>query len=445
MKNLITKVEEGSIAEEIGIEVDDVLLAINDTPIDDIIDYKFLAADEEVVLDIQKSDGEIWAYEIEKEYGEDLGLEFGGGIMDKAKSCTNKCMFCFIDQLPNGMRETLYFKDDDSRLSFLQGNFVTLTNMKDEDIDRIIRYKISPINISVHTTNPELRVKMLKNRFAGSILERLKKLRDAEIEMHAQVVCIPNVNNGEELRKTILDLYELSPYVKNVAVVPIGITKFREGLAKVDTFDKETSKQEILMVKEMQDRFIKEIGAPFVRLSDEFYLVAGMEVPSEEFYSGYEQLEDGVGMIRYFREAVNRDLEFLNTKIKGSFSMVTGALAYDEILSAANKIKAKNSNIKIDVYKIINYFFGETITVAGLLTGKDIIEQLKGKINSEYLIMPDNMFRKGYELGPKNERIMLDDITIKDLENALNIKVIVCDYTGDNLIDIINEHSKEEI
>lgn len=445
MKNLITKVEEGSIAEEIGIEVDDVLLAINDTPIDDIIDYKFLAADEEVVLDIQKSDGEIWAYEIEKEYGEDLGLEFGGGIMDKAKSCTNKCMFCFIDQLPKGMRETLYFKDDDSRLSFLQGNFVTLTNMKDEDIDRIIRYKISPINISVHTTNPELRVKMLKNRFAGSILERLKKLRDAEIEMHAQVVCIPNVNNGEELRKTILDLYELSPYVKNVAVVPIGITKFREGLAKVDTFDKETSKQEILMVKEMQDRFIKEIGAPFVRLSDEFYLVAGMEVPSEEFYSGYEQLEDGVGMIRYFREVVNRDLEFLNTKIKGSFSMVTGALAYDEILSAANKIKAKNSNIKIDVYKIINYFFGETITVAGLLTGKDIIEQLKGKINSEYLIMPDNMFRKGYELGPKNERIMLDDITIKDLENALNIKVIVCDYTGDNLIDIINEHSKEEI
>lgn len=445
MKNLITKVEEGSIAEEIGIEVDDVLLAINDTPIDDIIDYKFLAADEEVVLDIQKSDGEIWAYEIEKEYGEDLGLEFGGGIMDKAKSCTNKCMFCFIDQLPKGMRETLYFKDDDSRLSFLQGNFVTLTNMKDEDIDRIIRYKISPINISVHTTNPELRVKMLKNRFAGSILERLKKLRDAEIEMHAQVVCIPNVNNGEELRKTILDLYELSPYVKNVAVVPIGITKFREGLAKVDTFDKETSKQEILMVKEMQDRFIKEIGAPFVRLSDEFYLVAGMEVPSEEFYSGYEQLEDGVGMIRYFREAVNRDLEFLNTKIKGSFSMVTGALAYDEILSVANKIKAKNSNIKIDVYKIINYFFGETITVAGLLTGKDIIEQLKGKINSEYLIMPDNMFRKGYELGPKNERIMLDDITIKDLENALNIKVIVCDYTGDNLIDIINEHSKEEI
>ncbi|ATD54903.1 DUF512 domain-containing protein [Clostridium chauvoei] len=445
MKNLITKVDEGSIAEEVGIEVNDVLLSINDTPIEDIIDYKFLVVDEEIVLEIEKPDGEVWAYEIEKEYGEDLGLEFGGGIMDKAKSCTNKCMFCFIDQLPKGMRDTLYFKDDDSRLSFLQGNFVTLTNMKDEDIDRIIRYKISPINISVHTTNPELRVKMLKNRFAGSILDRLKKLRDAEIEMHAQIVCIPNVNNGEELKKTISDLYELSPFVKNVAVVPIGITKYREGLAKVDIFNKETSKQEILMVKELQKKFIEETGAPFVRLSDEFYLVAGMDMPNEEFYSGYQQLEDGVGIVRYFREAINRDLEFLDKDIKGSFSIVTGALAYNEILSAANKIKDKNNNIEIDVYKIINNFFGETITVAGLLTGTDIIEQLKGKIKSKYLIMPDNMFRKGYELGPQNERIMLDDTKIKDLEEALGIKVIVCDYTGDDLIDIINEYCKEEI
>lgn len=445
MKNLITKVDEGSIAEEVGIEVNDVLLSINDTPIEDIIDYKFLVVDEEIVLEIEKPDGEVWAYEIEKEYGEDLGLEFGGGIMDKAKSCTNKCMFCFIDQLPKGMRDTLYFKDDDSRLSFLQGNFVTLTNMKDEDIDRIIRYKISPINISVHTTNPELRVKMLKNRFAGSILDRLKKLRDAEIEMHAQIVCIPNVNNGEELKKTISDLYELSPFVKNVAVVPIGITKYREGLAKVDIFNKETSKQEILMVKELQKKFIEETGAPFVRLSDEFYLVAGMDMPNEEFYSGYQQLEDGVGIVRYFREAINRDIEFLDKDIKGSFSIVTGALAYNEILSAANKIKDKNNNIEIDVYKIINNFFGETITVAGLLTGTDIIEQLKGKIKSKYLIMPDNMFRKGYELGPQNERIMLDDTKIKDLEEALGIKVIVCDYTGDDLIDIINEYCKEEI
>lgn len=443
MKNLIKKVDAGSIAEEVGIEVNDVLISINGTPIDDIIDYKFLAVDEEVLLEIEKPGGEIWEYEIEKEYGEDLGLEFQGGIMDKAKSCSNKCMFCFIDQLPKGMRDTLYFKDDDSRLSFLQGNFVTLTNMKDEDIDRIIRYKISPINISVHTTNPELRVKMLKNRFAGAIMERLKKLRDAEIEMHAQVVCIPNVNNGEELRKTVIDLYELHPYVKNVAVVPIGITKFRENLPKVDTFTQESAKEEIMMIQDLQNKFIEETGAPFVRLSDEFYITAGLDVPNEEFYSEYEQLEDGVGMIRYYREVINRSLDFLDKDLKGSFSMVTGELAYDEIKKSADKIMEHNPSIKIDVYKVINNFFGNTITVAGLLTGTDIIDQLKGKINSEYLIMPSNMFRKGYELGPA-DMVMLDDLRIDDIENALNVKVIVCDYTGDDLIDLINANCKED-
>ena len=443
MKNIIKKVDLGSIAEEVGIEVNDVLLSINGTPIDDIIDYKFLAADEEVLLEIEKPDGEVWEYEIEKEYGENLGLEFEGGIMDKAKSCSNKCMFCFIDQLPKGMRNSLYFKDDDSRLSFLQGNFVTLTNMKDEDIDRIIRYKISPINISVHTTNPELRVKMLKNRFAGAIMDRLKKLRDAEIEMHAQIVCIPNVNNGEELRKTVLDLYELHPFVKNVAVVPIGVTKFRENLPYVDTFTKETSKNEIMMIQDLQKRFIEETGAPFVRLSDEFYIVAGLDVPNEEFYSEYEQLEDGVGMIRYYREVVQRSVEFLDENSKGSFSMVTGELAYDEIKRSAELIMKHNPNIQIDVYKITNNFFGNTITVAGLLTGTDIIDQLKGKIKTDYLIMPSNMFRKGYELAPA-DMIMLDDLRIEDVEKVLGVKVIVCDYTGDDLIDIINANCEEE-
>jgi len=443
MKNLISKVDAGSIAEEVGIEVNDVLISINGTPIDDIIDYRFLAVDEEVILEIEKPDGEIWEYEIEKDYGETLGLEFQGGIMDKAKSCSNKCMFCFIDQLPKGMRDTLYFKDDDSRLSFLQGNFVTLTNMKDEDIDRIIRYKISPINISVHTTNPDLRVMMLRNRFAGSIMERLRKLRDAEIEMHAQVVCIPNVNNGEELRKTVRDLYELYPYVKNVAVVPIGITKFRENLPKLDTFTKESAKNEIMMIQDLQRKFVEETGAPFVRLSDEFYITAGLDVPNEEFYSEYDQLEDGIGMIRYYREVVNRSLEFLNRDLKGSFSMVTGELAYNEIKKSADSIMKCNPNIKIDVYKVINNFFGNTITVAGLLTGTDIIDQLKGKIKTDYLIMSSNMFRKGYELAPA-DMVMLDDLNIHDIEEALNVKVIVCDYTGDDLIDVINANCKED-
>lgn len=444
MKNVIKEVLPDSIAEEVGIEVNDVLISINDNIIDDIIDYRFLSADEEIVLQIEKPNGEIWDIEIEKDYGEELGIEFGGGIMDKAKSCSNKCMFCFIDQLPKGMRDTLYFKDDDSRLSFLQGNFVTLTNMKEEDIDRIIRYRISPINISVHTTNPELRVRMLKNRFAGNVLERMQRLSDEGIQMHAQIVCIPDVNDGEELKRTIEDLYKLYPQVNNVAVVPIGITKFREGLEKVNTFTKEGSKYTIDMVKELQSKFYNEVGEPFVRLSDEFYIVAGEEIPDAEFYNGFTQIEDGVGVTRCFRDAIESDLDILDLNKKGSYTMITGDLAYDEVKSAAEKIVKKNPKIHIDVFKIINNFFGNTITVNGLLTGGDIIEQLKGKIRTPYLFMADNMFRRGYELAPQDS-IMLDDLTIDDIEKALDVKVIVCDYTGEDLISLINEYNQEEI
>ncbi len=443
MKNLIKEVLKGSIAEEMEIEVGDYLLSVNGQEIHDIIDYRFLTADEELLLEIEKQNGEVWEIEIEKDYGEELGIEFGGGIMDKAKSCSNKCMFCFIDQLPKGMRETLYFKDDDSRLSFLQGNFVTLTNMKEEDIQRIIKYHISPINISVHTTNPELRVKMLSNRFAGNVFERMKQLSEAGIQMNAQIVCVPDVNDKDELKRTIEDLYKLYPYVNNVAVVPIGITKYREGLAKVKTFNKETSKETIEMVNVLQKRFYKEVQEPFVRLSDEFYIVAGMEVPDEDFYNGYEQIEDGVGVTRCFINAIERDLEFLDLNSKGSYSIVTGTLAYDEVKKAADKICAKNPKIHIDVFKIINNFFGDTITVTGLLTGTDIIDQIKGKIKSKYLLMSDNMFRRGYELAPESA-IMLDDMTIEDIERELNVKVITCDFSGEDLISLINTYNEEE-
>ena len=443
MKNVITSVMPDSIAAEVGIEVNDILLSVNGEKIVDIIDYRFLTNDEEIVLEIQKPNGEIWDYEIEKDYGEELGLEFGGGIMDKAKRCSNKCMFCFIDQNPKGMRETLYFKDDDSRLSFLQGNFVTLTNMKDEDIDRIIRYRISPINISVHTTNPDLRVKMLGNRFAGSVYERMKRLADAGIEMHCQIVLIPEVNNGEELKRTITDLYELYPSVANIAVVPIGVTKYREGLVQVNTFTNETARKELEMVMEFQKRFMEEINDPFVRFSDEFYLVSGIDVPEESFYNGYEQIEDGIGMIRCFRESINYTAQDLDKHIKGTFSVPTGKLAFEEVSNGMKKLMEVNPNIKIDTYKIINHFFGETITVAGLLTGRDIIGQLKGKINSEYLIMPNNMFRKGYELGPA-EYIMLDDTKIDDIERELGVKVLVCDHTGEDIVSIINDVCQEE-
>lgn len=443
MKNLIKEVLKGSIAEEMEIEVGDYLLSVNGQEIHDIIDYRFLTADEELLLEIEKQNGEVWEIEIEKDYGEELGIEFGGGIMDKAKSCSNKCMFCFIDQLPKGMRETLYFKDDDSRLSFLQGNFVTLTNMKEEDIQRIIKYHISPINISVHTTNPELRVKMLSNRFAGNVFERMKQLSETGIQMNAQIVCVPDVNDKDELKRTIEDLYQLYPYVNNVAVVPIGITKYREGLAKVKTFNKETSKETIEMVNVLQQSFYKEVQEPFVRLSDEFYIVAGMEVPDEEFYNGYEQIEDGVGVTRCFINAIERDLEFLDLNSKGSYSIVTGTLAYDEVKKAADKICAKNPKIHIDVFKIINNFFGDTITVTGLLTGTDIIDQIKGKIKSKYLLMSDNMFRRGYELAPESA-IMLDDMTIEDIERELNVKVITCDFSGEDLISLINTYNEEE-
>lgn len=443
MKNIIKQVIPGSIAEEVGIEVNDILISINDNIIDDIIDYRFLAVDEEIVVQIEKENGEVWDIEIEKEYGEELGIEFGGGIMDKAKSCSNKCMFCFIDQLPEGMRNTLYFKDDDSRLSFLQGNFVTLTNMNEADIDRIIRYKISPINISVHTTNPELRVRMLKNRFAGVILERMKRLAEAGIQMNAQIVCIPNVNNGDELVSTINDLHTLYPQVNNVAIVPIGITKFREKLEKVDTFDKESSKETIDLIKGLQDKFYKSVGEPFVRLSDEFYIVAGEDIPDADFYNGYEQIEDGVGVTRCFRDTIESDLENLNINSKGSYTMVTGALAYEEIKRAAEKITKKNPNIHIDVFKIINNFFGDTITVNGLLTGKDIVEQIKDKIKTPYLFMAGNMFRRGYELAPQDS-IMLDDMTIEDIERELDVKVIVCDYSGEDLITLLNTYNEEE-
>ena len=443
MKNVITSVMPDSIAAEVGIEVNDILLSVNGEKIVDIIDYRFLTNDEEIVLEIQKPNGEVWDYEIEKDSGEELGLEFGGGIMDKAKRCSNKCMFCFIDQNPKGMRETLYFKDDDSRLSFLQGNFVTLTNMKDEDIERIIRYRISPINISVHTTNPDLRVKMLGNRFAGSVYERMKRLADAGIEMHCQIVLIPEVNNGEELKRTITDLYELYPSVANIAVVPIGVTKYREGLVQVNTFTNETARKELEMVMEFQKRFMEEINDPFVRFSDEFYLVSGIDVPEESFYNGYEQIEDGIGMIRCFRESINYTAQDLDKHIKGTFSVPTGKLAFEEVSNGMKKLMEVNPNIKIDTYKIINHFFGETITVAGLLTGRDIIGQLKGKINSEYLIMPNNMFRKGYELGPA-EYIMLDDTKIDDIERELGVKVLVCDHTGEDIVSIINDVCQEE-
>ncbi|CAG7840658.1 Fe-S oxidoreductase [Clostridium novyi B str. ATCC 27606] len=443
MQNEISKVLIDSIAEEVEIEVGDRLVSINGTEVKDIIDYKYLIVDDYVVIEVEKQCGEVWEIEIEKEFGEDIGIEFKDPMLDRPKNCHNKCIFCFIDQLPKGMRDTLYFKDDDSRLSFLQGNFITMTNMSEDDIDRIIKYRISPINISVHTTNPELRCKMMNNRFAGTIYDRLKRITDAKIDVNCQIVLCPGYNDKEELDRTILDLYKLYPYINNLAVVPIGVTKFRKqnGLVELELFNKKTASEEIDRVARLQERFIKEIGEPFVRLSDEFYVIAGRDVPDDKFYNGFQQLEDGVGMIRNFRDNIEYNLHKVRKDVRGKFTMVTGASAYNEIKNAADKIMSKNPNIKINVRKIINNFFGETITVAGLLTGQDIIEQLSNVEIGDYIIMPDNMFKKGYELGNYEELIMLDDVKIYDLEKILQRKVIVCDYTGEDLIELINKYS----
>jgi len=433
MSSKISKIIGGSIAEELEIETGDILISINGTEIKDIIDYRFLLADDYVEVEIEKKDGEIWTLEVEKEYEEDLGIEFEKEIMDEAKSCCNNCLFCFVDQLPVGMRKTLYFKDDDSRLSFLQGNFVTLTNMSDEDIDRIIRYKISPINVSVHTTNPKLREKMLNNRFAGNIYQRLEKLANAGIKLNCQIVLCPGYNNGEELINTVKDLYKLYPSIENVAAVPVGVTRFRKNLNEITLYNHESSKKELENVFDFQSKTIKDIDTPFIRLSDEFYVLSGNEIPKAEFYGEFDQIEDGVGMIRLFRDSISKDLNKLKIEGKGSFTLITGTLAFNEISKAAKAIEAKNNNVKVNVHKVINYFFGETITVAGLLTGQDIMKQIKVESVLEYIIMPRNMFKSG-------ENIMLDDVTIDDLEKYFKKKIIICDYKGEDLIQLINEH-----
>ncbi len=435
INNLVSKVYKGSIAEEIGIEVGDILISINGEKVQDIIQYKFLISDEYIELEIQKINGRIYLYEIEKDYDEDLGIEFTNPIIDKAKSCRNKCVFCFIDQLPEGMRETLYFKDDDSRLSFLQGNFVTLTNMSEEDINNIIKYRISPINISVHTTNPELRRKMINNRFAGKLMDTMRRLADAGIEMNAQIVLCPGYNDKEELERTLEDLASLRPYVDSAAIVPVGITKYRDNLAKLEIFDEKSASETIDQIHRLQEKYLKELGTRFAFLSDEFYIMAKRPLLEYDEYEGFLQFEDGVGMIRKMgTEIVNYlktiDGDRLNKTKK--VSIATGKSAYEFMCDMAKEIMAKFENIEINVYRIKNNFFGETITVSGLLTATDLIDQLKDKDLGETLYITRSMLKS-------DEEVFLDDITLEELSEKLNIQVITCQNEGKDFVEkIIN-------
>ena len=431
----IKDVIPGSVAEELGIEKGDLLVSINGASVRDILEYKFLVADEFVEIEIEKASGDAagqqWILEVEKEYDEDLGIVFDG-IIDEPKSCHNKCIFCFIDQMPKGMRDTLYFKDDDTRLSFLQGNFVTLTNLKEADITRIIRYRISPINVSVHTTNPDLRIKMLNNKNAGKLMTYLGKLKENNIEIKAQVVLCRGVNDGDELSSTIADLSVLYPELSCVAVVPVGLTKYRDGLFEMQSHDVQSARDTVLQVERLQQQYLEKLGTRFVFLSDEFYILAGMELPGYEVYEGFSQLENGVGLITLFRDEIDRSLEKIDEyePKKRNITIVTGEYAAPYIKAEAAKIISAVEGLQIDVVAIRNDFFGHDVKVAGLITGRDIISQLKGKSINDALYIPDSMLKSG-------ERIFLDDLTVEDIEKELGVKIIVCAEDGSNLVQNI--------
>ena len=432
--NVITKIQKGSIAEELEIQKGDILISINSQKVEDIIEYQYLIAEDYIELEIQTKSGEIVIYEIDKDVDEELGIEFENPITNSVQTCRNKCIFCFIDQLPKGMRKTLYIKDDDSRLSFLQGNFITMTNMGQKELDKMIKYHISPVNISVHTTDSDLRVKMLKNKTAGNILEKMTILKNANIDMNAQIVLIPNVNDKENLEKTLNDLEKLHPNLQSIAIVPIGITKYRDNLEKVDIFDKKSSIELIKQIEKFQKNYLQKLKTRFVFLSDEFYVMSGIKRPTHKEYEGYKQLENGVGLMTKQEFEYNKELKKIKTyNKKRNISIATGSSAYDFIKELSNNIANQFQTLTISVYKIRNDFFGETITVAGLVTATDMLNQLAGKNLGDELLIPKVMLKS-------DEDIFLDSITLKDFEQKLGTKVRVVDVDGysfvKNVLDI---------
>lgn len=429
-EHVIKYVEKNSIAEELGIQVNDKLIEINGDKIQDVFDYQYLVQDSYLEVLIEKQDGEQWLLEIDKEPEEDLGIQFEDGLMDEYKSCRNKCIFCFIDQMPKGMRDTLYFKDDDSRLSFLQGNYVTLTNMSDEDVERICKYHLSPINISFQTMNPKLRCRMLNNRFAGDVLRHVERFKEAGIEMNGQIVLCKGINDKEELRFSIEKLLAYRPNLMSVSVVPVGISKFREGLFPLEPFTKEDAEETIDLIEEYQKACFEEFGLHFVHASDEWYILAERELPEEERYDGYLQLENGVGMLRLLLTEFDEELQSRMKEQKlnklastRKISIATGKLAFPYIKRMANRLESIYEGLEIKVYEIINYFFGESITVSGLITATDLMNQLRDKELGEMLYLPENMLRSG-------EDVFLDDYRVADVEKALQVPIDIVKSSG---------------
>lgn len=440
----IDGIEPDSIAEELGIKPGDFLLGINGKELNDVFDYHFLINDDHLTVQIKKADGEDWEYDISKDYYEDLGIIFNNGLMDDYRSCTNNCIFCFIDQMPPGMRDTLYFKDDDSRLSFLQGNYVTLTNLSEKDLDRIIRYKLAPINISVHTTNPVLRVKMLHNRFAGEALDKIRRLSDAGIEMNSQIVLCKGINDGAELERSIRDLSRYIPNMQSLSVVPVGLTRFREGLYPLEPFQKDDAKNVLNIVHKWQKICYDSYGIHFVHASDELYLLAEESFPPEDHYDGFGQLENGVGMMPLleseFMDCLREEADVQTPKVRFPFfhrqtketvqnvSVATGRLAAPLIRKLSLAFMCRHPDVRIRVFEIPNLFFGEQITVSGLLTGQDIRNHLLEEDLGDRLLLPCNMLRSG-------ERVFLDDMSIDELSLDLQVPVSIVEPDGQSLYD----------
>ena len=415
----ITLVERGSRADKVGILPGDTLVSINGNEICDVLDYRFYLTERKVELTLER-EGTRYSAEINKGEYDDIGLDFETPLMDKKHTCRNGCIFCFIDQNPEGLRESLYFKDDDSRLSFIHGNYITLTNMTDKDIARIVKMRFSPINISVHTTNPELRVKMMKNKRAGEVLRYLGELKRAGISMCAQIVLCRGINDGEELKRTLSDLSEYAPELTSIAVVPAGLTKFRDKLYPLTDFTPEEAGAVIDTVNAFGEKFLSKLGTRLVYCADEFYLKAGREIPDSDYYEDYPQLENGVGMIRSFSDEFSMCIEDLEEEAKSckerTVSLATGVAAYPTVKELACRLMAICPGLTVNIYKIINNFFGESITVSGLLTGKDIYEQLKDKDLGDELIIPENALRFG-------EDVFLCNMTVGELSDKLSVKV----------------------
>lgn len=430
----VKEVLPGSIAQELEIIPGDRVIAIDDNIIRDMFDYYYYEKNENIEVLVETTEGEQYIFEIEKEYGEELGIVFESELMDSYQSCHNKCIFCFIDQMPKGMRDTLYFKDDDSRLSFLYGNYVTLTNMSKKDIKRIIDYKMMPINISIQTMNKELRCKMLHNRFAGEVLRFLDDFYESGTLMNGQIVLCRGVNDKEELEYTLEELLRYYPVMQSVSIVPVGLTKYREGLFPLTVFTKEEANELIDQVERFQKRALAIGGTHFVHASDEWYILADRPFPQEESYDGYLQLENGVGMMRKFWNHFENDFARVEADEKErNLSIATAKLAYPTIDKVARRIEEKFPNTKIHVYCIRNEFFGETITVSGLLVGQDIINQLREQELGERLILPANVLNV-------DNPIFLDDITLEEMQKTLQLPIDIVQSNGEDfLIKILGE------